>query len=188
MKTIDWRTKLMLREPRSITRETAPVCRFRWKRRSRLRRCSKMSRATRRIARCATDANTAFRSSFIPAAVLRASPSANHGKKFTAAKKDGSGSGLRRKDGEEGWARAVGRTSEEEGDREDEGHLGRVGHVDVQLVHDVLEDEWDLDVEHLAAKEEAHRKHNSRLERRLARRPDVVRHRPAGFKIEDHHP
>ena len=62
--------------PRSIALVKPPVWRVRWKPMSRLSKCVNTFRATRRIACCATDANTALRSSEKAAAPTRASPSA----------------------------------------------------------------------------------------------------------------
>ena len=61
--------------PRSIALDKAPVCRARWKLRSREWRWRKTFCAKRRMELWATLANTAFRSSLNPAAVALAMPS-----------------------------------------------------------------------------------------------------------------
>ena len=48
------------RVPRSMSRDTPPVWRSRWKRRLRLCRCRNTCRATRRMARFATRTNTMY--------------------------------------------------------------------------------------------------------------------------------
>ena len=53
----------MPRVPRSMSRDTPPVWRSRWKRSERLCRCRNTSSATRRTARCATRTKTTSRSS-----------------------------------------------------------------------------------------------------------------------------
>jgi hypothetical protein len=61
--------------PRSIARVRPPVWRERWKRRSRFSRCSNVSLATFRMARCPMLAKTALRSSPKTVAPIRAAPS-----------------------------------------------------------------------------------------------------------------
>lgn len=114
-----------------------PVWRVRWKPMSRLSKWVNTLRATRRIAPCATDANTALRSSEKAAAPTRANPSATPPQ-----------------------ARSVARTARQDeptpltsdddraGDDEDPVRCGRV-HRNVERVNDVLEEERNLDVEHL---------------------------------------
>ena len=62
--------------PRSIALVKPPVCRDRWNLRSKLRRCSNVSRATLLTAFCPTLAKTAFSSSVKSVAPIRAAPSA----------------------------------------------------------------------------------------------------------------
>lgn len=64
--------------PRSIARVSPPVCRARWKFRSRCRRWVKMLEATRRMAFWATEAKMALRSSWARVAPMRVAPSSNH--------------------------------------------------------------------------------------------------------------
>ena len=59
LKSREFSAKLMPRDPRSITRETEPAWRERWKARSSWCTCSKTRREIRRIAFCATSANIA---------------------------------------------------------------------------------------------------------------------------------
>jgi hypothetical protein len=63
--------------PRSMALVNPPVWRDRWNFKSRFSRCSNVSRATRRTARCPTFANTALRSSPNNVAPIRAAPSSN---------------------------------------------------------------------------------------------------------------
>ena len=64
--------------PLSIALDSAPVCLFKWKLRSKLWRWRKVLRATLRIDAWATLANTAFLNSLKREALVRAAPSANH--------------------------------------------------------------------------------------------------------------
>ena len=61
--------------PLSIALVSPPVCRLKWNLRSRLSRCSNVSRATFRMARCPIFANTALRSSPERVAPILAAPS-----------------------------------------------------------------------------------------------------------------
>lgn len=74
-KTMDVSKKLMPFVPLSIALVRPPVCRERWKFRSSRKRCSKTLQATRRIAFCATLANTAFRASWKRVALILVTPS-----------------------------------------------------------------------------------------------------------------
>lgn len=75
LKTRALRTKEMPRVPRSMALDRAPVCRFRWKARSRLCRWRKTFLAMRRMELWATLPNTVFLSSLKRAEQARDTPS-----------------------------------------------------------------------------------------------------------------
>lgn len=118
--------------PRSIARVRPPVWRLRWNLRSRLRRCSKVSRATLRTARWPIFAKTAFKSSADSVAPTRAKPSAR-----------------RRLFGQEGGEGDKSPTAEDDRARYDPGGRAR-RKVDVESVDDMFEEGWDLHIEQLA--------------------------------------
>ena len=83
LKTRALRTKEMPRVPRSMALDSAPVCRLRWKPRSRLCRWRNTFLAILRIELCATLPNAAFLSSLKRAAPARDTPSERGRKRQT---------------------------------------------------------------------------------------------------------
>ena len=124
--------------PRSIALVKPPVCRDRWNLRSKLRRCSNVSRATLLTAFCPTLAKTAFSSSVKSVAPIRAAPSAREEEESLYIVTRGQ---LNKKRGR--------RTSKNERPRQDP-HRRVLRNLHVQRVDNILKYQRHLHVEHLS--------------------------------------